>query len=128
MRDIKLKLLGTIKAGFASPNEEEMADNISIGDFLLRNKDASYLLQVDGDSMRDSGILDGDMVIFERTTDCTPGDIVVALTEDGYTLKYLRKKGKQFFLEAANSDYPPLYPKEGEIIGVVTSTFRRYKK
>ena len=52
---------------------------------------------------------------------------MVALTEDGYTLKFLRKKGNGFFLEAANENYPDIHPSEGQIIGVVTSTFRKYR-
>lgn len=123
----ELKLLGNIRAGFATPSEEALADTITVGDYLIRNKDASYLLEVEGDSMIDAGIQPGDMVIFERTDDYKPGDIVVALIEDGYTLKYLRKKNGKFFLEAANERYAPIYPKDGQIMGVVTSTFRKYK-
>lgn len=76
--------------------------------------------------MEDAGIHEGDMVVFERTHDYKPGQIVVALTEDGYTLKYLRKRGATYYLEAANEKYPDIFPKEGEIIGVVTATFRKY--
>ncbi len=124
--DFALPFLNYVRAGFASPAEENIADTISVGEYLIRNKDASYLLQVVGDSMIDAGIHEGDMVIFERTGSYKPGDIVIALTEDGYTLKFLRKKGSAYFLEAANNKYPPIYPKEGEIIGVVTGTFRKY--
>ncbi len=122
-----LRVLGSIRAGFAAPAEEELADTITIGEYLIRHKESSYLLRVEGDSMRDAGILDGDMVIFERRNDAKSGDIVVALTEDGYTLKYLRKKGGKIYLEAANSDYPKLYPREGQVIGVVVSALRTYK-
>lgn len=122
-----LQMLGSIQAGFAAPAEEELADTITVGEYLIRHKESSYLLRVEGDSMEDAGIIDGDMVIFERRNDARPGDIVVALTEDGYTLKYLRKKGRKIYLEAANSKYPEFYPTEGQIIGVVTSTFRTYK-
>ena len=121
-----LPLVGHIRAGFAAPAEEELADTITIGEYLIRKPEASYLLEVEGDSMKDAGIQEGDMVVFERTHSYKPGDIVVALTEDGYTLKYLRKKGATYYLEAANDAYPDMYPKEGEIIGVVTSTFRKY--
>jgi SOS-response transcriptional repressor LexA len=119
-------LVGHIRAGFAAPAEEELADTISIGEYLLRRPEASYLLTVEGDSMKDAGIHNGDMVVFERTTDYKVGDIVVALTEDGYTLKYLRKKAGRFYLEAANEEYPDIHPQDGQIIGVVTSTFRKY--
>ena len=118
--------VGRIRAGFASPAEEEIADTIAVGDYLVRDPNASYLLKVEGDSMEDAGIRDGDMVIFERTHDVKPGQIVVALTEDGYTLKYLRMRGGRFYLEAANDRYPDIHPKEGEIIGRVVSTFRTY--
>lgn len=121
-----IPLVGHIRAGFAAPAEEELADTITIGEYLIGNPHASYLLQVEGDSMEGAGIRSGDMVVFERTLDVKAGQIVVALTEDGYTLKYLRKKGKTFYLEAANDRYPSIYPKEGQIVGRVTSTFRTY--
>ncbi len=123
---LALPFLNTIRAGFASPAEEDMADTISIGEYLLRDPDASFLLEVVGDSMEGAGILEGDMVVFERTGSYKPGDIVIALTEDGYTLKFLRKSGTKFYLEAANAHYAPIYPKEGQIIGVVTGSFRKY--
>jgi DNA polymerase V len=123
---LMLPFVGSVHAGFASPAEEDMADTISVGDYLIRDKDASFLLEVVGDSMEGAGILSGDMVIFERTGEYKPGDIVIALTEDGYTIKFLRKKGSAYYLEAANEHYPLIHPKEGQIIGVVTGTFRKY--
>ncbi|MES2225844.1 MAG: S24 family peptidase [Patescibacteria group bacterium] len=119
-------LLGHIRAGFAAPAEEELADTITVGEYLLPRPDASYLLTVEGDSMIDAGIQSGDMVVFERTSDVKVGDIVVALTEDGYTLKYLRRKAGRLCLEAANDAYPDIHPREGEIVGKVVSTFRTY--
>lgn len=118
--------VGRVRAGFAAPAEEELADTVSIGEYLVRDPQASYLLEVVGDSMEDAGIRAGDMVVFERTKDCKPGDIVVALTEDGYTLKYLRMRRGAYYLEAANDRYPDIHPKEGEIIGKAVATFRTY--
>lgn len=123
-----LSVLGRIQAGFASPGEEELSDTISLEEYLLGDKASSYLLKVQGDSMIDAGILEGDFVIFERRYDYVVGDIVVALTEDGYTLKYLQKKNGHFYLEAGNESYPAFYPREGQIIGVVTGSFRTYGK
>lgn len=119
-------LLGHIRAGFAAPAEEELADTITVGEYLLPHPDSSYLLTVEGDSMIDAGIQSGDMVVFERTKDVQVNDIVVALTEDGYTLKYLRRKNGRLCLEAANEAYPDIHPREGEIIGKIVSTFRTY--
>jgi DNA polymerase V len=121
-----LRRLGHIRAGFAAPAEEELADTVSIGEYLLDRPEASFVLKVEGDSMQDAGIHSGDMVIFERTSEVKVGDIVVALIEDGYTLKYLRRKNSKLCLEAANEKYPDFYPKEGQVIGLVTSTFRKY--
>ncbi|HRH55522.1 MAG TPA: S24 family peptidase [Candidatus Paceibacterota bacterium] len=118
--------VGHIRAGFAAPAEEELADTVSIGEYLIDNPNATYLLTVEGDSMEDAGIRNGDTVMFERTSNVKTGQIVVALTEDGYTLKYLRKRGNKFYLEAANDRYPDIHPKEGQIIGRVTATFRKY--
>lgn len=123
----ELRVLGNIKAGFAAPAEEELADTITVGEYLVRHKESSFLLQVEGDSMIEAGIQPGDMVIFERGREAKVGDIVVALTEDGYTLKYLRKKGGKAYLEAANPSYPNINPKDGQVIGVVTSSFRTYR-
>lgn len=86
-----------------------MADTITVGAYLLRDKDASYLLQMSGDSMAEAGILDGDMVVFERSHDYRAGDIVVVLGDDGYTLEYFKKGTPR------------------QIIGVVTGSFRKYK-
>jgi SOS regulatory protein LexA len=121
-----LPMVGHIRAGFAAPAEDELTDLVSVGEYLIPHPTKSYLLQVEGDSMIDAGIQEGDMVIFERTKEAKTGQIVVALTEDGYTLKYLRKKGQQYYLEAANDRYPEMHPVEGEIVGIVTATFRKY--
>jgi DNA polymerase V len=66
---VALPFLGSIRAGFAAPSEEEIADTITVGDYLIRHKESSYLLKVEGDSMEGAGILHGDMVIVERTAD-----------------------------------------------------------
>ena len=123
----EVQRVGHVRAGFASPAEEELADTITVGEYLIRDKNASFLLEVEGDSMEDAGIHPGDMVIFERSGNYKVGDIVIALTEDGYTIKYLRKKNAKFYLEPANPNYPNIHPKEGQIVGVVTATFRKYK-
>jgi DNA polymerase V len=115
----ELPMVGHIRAGFAAPAEDELADLVSVGEYLIPHPNRSYLLKVEGDSMVDAGVQEGDMVIFERSKDAK-------LTEDGYTLKFLRKHGTQFYLEAANKRYPDIHPLEGQIIGIVTATFRKY--
>jgi repressor LexA len=121
------KLLGLVEAGFPSPAEEELQDTINFDEYLTPNKEASYILKVKGDSMIDAGICDGDMVIVERRLHYKPGQIVVASLDGGYTMKYLRKKGNMLYLEPANKDFAPMYPKqELTIEAVVTAVVRKY--
>lgn len=63
-----------------------------------------------GDSMIDAGIQEGDLVIAERGNNPKVGDIVIAEVNDGWTMKYFRKKGNAVYLEPANKNYKPIYP------------------
>lgn len=122
-----VRLLGVVEAGFPSPAEEELLDVMDFDEYLAPNKESSYILKVKGDSMIDAGIQPGDLVIVERKSTYKPGQIVVASVDGEYTMKYLRKMGERFFLEAANSKYRPIYPKEEmHIEAVVTGVVRKY--
>lgn len=122
-----LKILGIIEAGFPTIAEEDLSNAMSLDEMLIDNKGATYMLSVKGDSMRDAGILNGDMVLIDRTQTAKPGKIVVAEIDGEYTLKYLRKDNTGFFLEPANTDFKPIYPKEElRIQGVVTAVIRKY--
>ena len=122
-------LLGTITAGFPSHAEEELADALSLDEFLIRNRDATYVLVVDGDSMKDAGIMPGDMVLVERGSAAKSGDIVVALVDNQNTVKRYMKDGNKVYLKPENSRYENIYP-QGELCiqGVVTGLLRFYKR
>jgi len=121
-----LKVLGTITAGFPSPAEEENADTMSLDDWLIENKEASFMLKVDGDSMIDAGIHPGDMVIVQRGKRPKNGDVVIAEVDKEWTMKYYRNNSG-IRLEAANKKYPVIVPKEElRVLGVVTSVIRKY--
>jgi SOS regulatory protein LexA len=120
-------VLGVVEAGFPSPAEEELLDVMDFDEYLLPNKESSYILKVKGDSMIDAGIQPGDMVIVERRATYKPGQIVIASIDNEYTMKYLRKKGNDYFLEPANSKYQPIYPRESfRVEAVVTGVVRKY--
>ncbi len=124
-----IKLLGSVQAGFPSPAEEELIDVISLDDFLIHRKEASYLVKVTGDSMIEAGIMPGDLVIVERGRDPKQGDIVVAQVDGEWTMKYYYKYGREVVLKAANKKYPPIKPKqELKVGGVVISCIRKYDK
>lgn len=100
-----LPVLGRIAAGTPIEAIQHEVDRIETPGALLSTGE-HYILEVKGDSMIDAGILDGDLVVIQRTKDATSGDIIVALVDDEEaTLKRLRKKGGTIALEAANPAY-----------------------
>lgn len=124
----EVRLLGAVEAGFPAVAEEQMLDTLSIDEFLVENRDATYLLTVKGDSMKDAGIVEGDLVLAERTSGAKPGQIVVAELDGEWTMKYLRKGARGEYLEAANDAYPDMYPKEIlNIVAVVRGVVRKYR-
>lgn len=122
-----IPLLGLVEAGFPSPAEEELLDVMSFDEYLTPNKEASYILKVKGDSMKDAGIQPGDMVVVERRATYKPGQIVIANVDGEFTMKYLCKKGDSYYLEPANERYSAIYPKESfRIEAVVIAVVRKY--
>ena len=121
------RLLGSVEAGFPSPAEEELADTISLDELLIKNREASFLLKVSGNSMSGAGILPGDMVIVNKGQTPKSGDIVIAEVDGEWTMKYFRKRGGKVFLVPANPKYKPIKPKnELRIAGVVSAVVRKY--
>lgn len=119
---------GVIAAGMPQDAGQSAADTyLSMDDATLgfRPKPGSFALRVRGDSMKDVGIFDGDMVVVEPTPSPQAGQIVVALIDGESTLKRLvRVKGK-WFLKAENASYPELHPRADLVIQGVARTVVR---
>jgi repressor LexA len=123
----EIPMLGSVTAGFPVAVDEELQDTLSLEDYLIEKKDSSYILEVDGDSMIDAHIADGDMVIVERTNKAKDGDIVVANVDGEWTLKYFRQKGTKMWLEPANKKYKPIYPEHDlKIAAKLKAVIRKY--
>jgi repressor LexA len=123
-----IKVLGNVEAGFPSPAEEELTDTLSMDDFLIKNRAATFLLKVSGDSMSEAGILPGDMVLVDKSLSPKSGDIVIAEVDGEWTMKYLKKRGDSVTLIPANPGYKAIKPKkELKIAGIVTAVVRKYK-
>ncbi|MDP3970815.1 MAG: transcriptional repressor LexA [bacterium] len=123
-----VRKLGTVEAGWPSPAEEELADAISLDEYLIENKEASFLLTVSGESMIGVGINPDDLVIVERGKPPRSGDIVVAEVDGEWTIKTYEKHGDNIRLLPANSKFKPIIPRESlHIAGVVTAVVRKYK-
>ena len=123
----EVPILGLVKAGFPSPSEDVLETTINLDNFLIQKKDSTYILEVDGDSMIDEGIKDGDMVIAERTENARDGQIVIAEVDGEFTMKYFRKEGDKTWLEPANKNFKPIYPTQGlKICAIIKGVVRKY--
>jgi len=131
----EVPLLGLVEAGFPTVAEEIDLDMINIDDYLIKDKDSSYMLEVKGESMIDAGIHEGDMVIAEKVNsegragkkEVKDGDIVIAMVDGGWTMKYYRNRAGKVYLEPANKDFKPIYPEnELEVVAVVKGVIRKY--
>ena len=123
----EVKLLGLVEAGIPTVAEEEALDTLNLDSYLIKNRPASFLLKVKGDSMIEAGINEGDLVIAERTDDPKENDIVIAEVDGGWTMKYFKKKGNSYYLLPANKKYGPIYPENDmRIAAVVKGVIRKY--
>ncbi len=128
-RSFAIPLVGSVQAGFPSPEEESLCDIISMDEYLVTRPESSFLLQVSGDSMIGEGIMEGDLVIVEKGREPKNGDIVIAEVDGEWTIKYFRNQGDQIVLEAANQKYPLIRPRtELRLGGVVTAVIRKYHR
>src|SRR3989344_9546176 len=119
--------LGLVTAGFPATAEEELADTVNLDDLLVKNKELTYMLEVDGDSMIDAHIEKGDMVLVEKINQAKDGQIVIAEVDGEFTMKYFRKEGSKVWLEPANKNYQPIYPEHSfNINAVVKAVIRKY--
>ena len=126
-QSFSIPMVGSVQAGFPSPEEEVLCDVVSMDEYLITKPESSFLLQVSGDSMIGAGIMEGDLVIIEKGREPNIGDIVIAEVDGDWTMKYFQKKGGQVVLEAANPKYPDIKPKtELRLGGVVTAVVRKY--
>lgn len=123
----ELPMLGSVKAGFPSMAEEHVFDSVSLDDLLVKKKGETYMLEVDGDSMIEAHIADGDMVLAERTNRAKDGEIVIAEVDGEWTMKYFRQKSGRVWLEPANRHFKPIYPESDlRIAAVVKAVIRKY--
>ncbi len=125
---VALPLYGKIAAGSPIEALRDPSETFDVPASLV-GRDEHYALRVEGDSMIDVGILDGDIAIVRRGDTADTGDIVVALIDDGEaTLKRLRRKGASIALEPANSRHETRIfgPDRVKVQGRLVALFRRF--
>ena len=84
---------GFVPAGFPSPAEDYVETPLDLTALLIENAPATFLMRVDGDSMKDAGIFDGDLLVVDRALKPVSGRVVVVAVNGEYTVKRLRKAG-----------------------------------
>lgn len=111
--NVILPLVGRVAAGFPILATENIEKELSVDPNMFAQA-PDYLLKVKGLSMRDAGILDGDLLAIKKTNDARDGEIVVARIDDEVTVKRLSKKGSKIELLPENPDFDPIVIKPGQ--------------
>jgi repressor LexA len=128
-RPYRYPLVGRIAAGYPIEKCEDR-DELDLLDIVgpkPGKPGAIFALRVQGDSMRDEGILDGDYILVERADTASNGERVVALLPNGETtLKTFFREGDRIRLQPANPDFQPIIVKDCRIQGIVRSVLRKY--
>lgn len=133
--DTKLELLHAgVRAGFPSPAEDYIHETLDFNRDYIRHPEATFYGDVEGDSMKDAGIFDGDRVIIDKAVEPHQGSIVVAMVNQEFTMKYLdltHKKDGYIELRPANENYPVFRIEAGDefmIWGTVVHLIRTFEK
>lgn len=124
-----LPLIGRVAAGEPILAQEHVEMHYKVDPNLFK-PNADFLLRVSGMSMKDIGILDGDLLAVHKTQDVRNGQVVVARVEDDVTVKRLERKGNQVLLHAENEEFAPIVVDlsqqqltiEGIAVGVIRNT------
>jgi SOS regulatory protein LexA len=125
---LDIPMLGTIKAGYPIPAEVIEDRYFNFHHLFSNLSTEAFALTVSGDSMLEEGILDGDIVIIDKTIRPQVGDVVAACIDGEWTVKYYRKEGDNVSFHPANEKYPILIPKVSLTIGgLVVHVIRSYR-
>jgi repressor LexA len=121
---VQVPLVGRVAAGYPILAEENIEAQVMLPRTLVKSEGRYFALRVQGDSMINAGILDGDMVVVQSSSMAQAGEIVVALVGDEVTVKRLVIQNRHKFLKAENPAHPNIYPQsewriQGKVIGLI---------
>lgn len=113
---------GEVRAGFPSPADDYLERELDLVGYFVQHPSATYYVRAKGDSMRNIGIYNGDLLIVDRSLGALPGRVVIMSIDGELTCKKLGKIGQRLYLFAANPKFKPtpLDGKECHVWGVVT--------
>lgn len=119
----QVPVIGRVTAGQPILAVEEIEDYIP---YATNDSDGLFALRVVGYSMKDVGILDGDLVIADKDAVAKNGDIIIGMDGDEATVKRLIIKDGQVIFMPENPDFDPIYPENPSVLGKVIGSYRRY--
>ena len=128
---VEVPLLGRVAAGQPILAQEHLEDRLRVDRLLIGNHRELFALRVQGDSMIDAGINDGDFVFVRKQPTANPGDIVVAMINEEATVKYFYPEADRIAFKPANSRLSPIYVRRDEfravnLLGTVVGLYRRF--
>ena len=116
-----------VAIGFGSPSQDTGVTRLDLNDILVKHLQATYLMRIAGDAMREAGIDSGDIVLVDRAIAPAPGHIVIAIIEDEFVCRRFFRRGQGVTLQAASPGHPDIVPADGtelQIWGVVTHAIK----
>lgn len=127
---LALEFAESIHAGFPSPAADHTGERIDLAREMTPHPDTTFYAHVEGDSMRDAGILDGDVVVVDRSLTPKDGDYIIAYIDNEYTLKEFRMDETEqcAWLIPHNPDFEPIRVDKNsnfQVWGVVTYAVHR---
>ena len=133
-KKLQLSLAPSIMAGFPSPADDYQNDSLDFNRDLIRHPEATFYGKVEGDSMVEAGICNGDIAVIDRSLEPRHGDVVVGYINREFTIKYLdltHKEDGYIELRPANKLFKPIRINENdefEVWGVVVWTIKNWRK
>ena len=126
---IELPFLDTkVQAGFPSPAEDHLEQRLDLNTLVIENPSATFFVRVAGESMKDVGITDGDILVVDRSIENWENRIVVAVIDSEFTIKRFTSRQETVILEAENPDYPAIKitpEMDFSVWGVVSWTLKK---
>lgn len=122
-----------VSAGFPSPAEEYVEKRLDTNDYLIDQKDATFFVTIQGQSMIDVGLLPGDKAVVDRSKTAKDGSIILAVVNGEFTIKILSRNTKTGVIKLLPANSTGAYPEiiineesQFEVWGVVIGSFRRF--
>ncbi len=125
--ELNLLLIEGVRAGFPSPAADFIDVSIDLNKHLIKHPSATFYARAKGDSMKDAGIFDGDLLIVDKSIDPADGKIAICYVNGEFTVKRIKKEKDQVWLIPANTAYQPIKMEEGSnltIWGIVTHVIK----